>query len=72
MKEETKDISLKKRFIDYFVRGLGWAFGLTFGITILITLLTYILNLLGGLPLVGKFFGQIIENTVFYLNSGLK
>jgi|APSaa5957512576_1039674.scaffolds.fasta_scaffold119769_1 hypothetical protein len=64
--------SLKKTFLLSIVGGIGWAFGASIGFALLIALITYILGLLGGLPYIGKFFGQIIENTTFYLNSGLK
>lgn len=64
--------SYKKTFLLSIVGGIGWAFGASIGFALLIALITYILNLLGGLPYIGKFFAQIIENTTFYLNSGLK
>ena len=72
MKKEIKKFSHKKAFSTSFVGGIGWALGASIGFALLISLLTYVLNLLGGLPLIGKFFGQIIENTTHYLNSGLK
>ncbi len=68
----TKNSGTKKIFLTSIVGGIGWAFGASIGFALLITLITYILNLLGGLPFVGKFFGQIIESTSIYLNTGLK
>ena len=72
MKKTIKDGDVKKTFLISMVGGIGWAFGASIGFALLITLLSYTLNLLGGMPLIGKFFGQIIEHTVHYLNSGLK
>ena len=72
MKKTIKENSLKKTFLASIIGGIGWAFGASVGFALLITLLSYTLNLLGGLPLIGKFFGQIIENTSLYLNTGLK
>ena len=71
-KLNLKNTSAGKAFITSFIGGIGWAFGASIGFALLITLLSYILNILGGLPLIGRFFGQIIENTTHYLNSGLK
>lgn len=50
-------------FIENFLRGLFWAIGATIGFALFITLLLTILNLLGGLPLIGNFFATTIEFT---------
>ncbi len=53
----------KERFKDGFVRGLGWAFGVTIGFVIVSTILIFILRLLGGLPLIGKWIANIVDAT---------
>ncbi|MBU1200753.1 hypothetical protein KJ953_04485 [Patescibacteria group bacterium] len=40
-----------KTFSSSFIGGIGWAFGASIGFALLITILSYVLNLLGGLPL---------------------
>ncbi len=64
------NLKSKKRtiFIKNFIAGLGWMAGATIGFAILITLLSLILKWLGGLPLVGDFFANLIEVT----NKALK
>lgn len=46
-----------------FVRGTGWALGATFGFAIIVAVLGFLLQVLGGLPVVGNWFAQIIEAT---------
>ena len=58
-----------KNFSTAFIAGIGWSLGASLGFALLITLLTYVLNLLGGLPLVGRFFGQITEHVLKYLQT---
>ena len=69
MKKTIKKNDLKKTFLASTIGGIGWAFGASIGFALLVTLLTYILNLLGGLPLIGRFFGQITEHTLNYLQQ---
>jgi hypothetical protein len=52
-----------------FVGGLGWAIGASFGFAVLIAITSYIFTLLGGLPLIGNFIGQIVKHTQNYLNN---
>ena len=71
MEEKMKvDPKEKKRtiFIKNFIGGLGWAAGTTVGFGLLIALIGLILKWLGGLPLVGNFFANLIEVT----NEALK
>lgn len=60
--------NLKKTFIANFIAGVGWGIGATVGLAIFLAIFTWILQLLGGLPLVGKFFADLIEVT----NEALK
>jgi len=55
----------KKRiiFIKNLIAGLGWMIGATLAFTLFITLLSFILKWLGGLPIVGNFFANLIQTT---------
>jgi len=57
-KESNKD-----RLKDGFIRGIGWAFGVTIGFVIVSTLLVLLLNIIGGMPLVGKWIANVVEAT---------
>lgn len=56
-------------FLKSFVGGIGWAAGITIGFALLATLLGFILNRLGGLPVVGRFFASLIDVTETALKS---
>ncbi len=46
-----------------FITGLGWSFGVTVGFVAISTILVIVLNLLGGLPLIGSFIANVVEST---------
>ncbi len=46
-----------------FLKGVGWSFGVTFGFVIISTLIIFVLNKLGGLPVVGGFIADLVEAT---------
>jgi hypothetical protein len=52
-----------------FLRGIGWAVGVTFGFAMVSTLIVVLLNMSGGIPVVGGFIATIIEATVSQLSS---
>ncbi len=52
-----------KLFGEGFVAGMGWAFGVTIGFVMISTVLVVVLQLLGGLPLIGTFIASIVEST---------
>jgi hypothetical protein len=61
---------LKIAYIPYnelikegFLAGLGWAFGVTIGFVIISTIIVVVLRALGGLPLIGSFFADVVEET---------
>lgn len=56
-------------FLKSFIGGIGWAAGITIGFALLATLLGFILNRLGGLPVVGRFFASLIDVTETALKS---
>jgi phage shock protein PspC (stress-responsive transcriptional regulator) len=62
-----------KIFFKGVISGIGWSFGTTFGFIIIITLATHVLNLLGGLPLIGDFLAKIvvITNKAIETKSGI-
>lgn len=59
MKEEKLTIA----FLRNFVGGIGWALGITFGFTIVAYALSKLLESLGGLPLIGSTFADLIKVT---------
>ena len=60
---------LSKMLRDNFLGGISWALGATVGLAVIVGLVTFILNLLGGLPIVGGFFADIVESTNQALDS---
>lgn len=60
-------IPYNELFKEGLIAGLGWAFGVTIGFAIVSTILVFILKLLGGLPLIGSFIANIIEETQIQL-----
>lgn len=43
--------------------GIAWGIGATLGLSIILTLLTAFLKRLGGLPIIGSFFADLIDVT---------
>ncbi len=52
-----------QRFKRGFITGIGTAFGATVGFAIVSTVIIFILNQLGGLPLVGNWIANIVKVT---------
>jgi len=52
-----------------FYSGVGWAFGATLGFALVSTILVIILRQLGGIPLIGSFFANIVEATLKQLST---
>lgn len=46
-----------------FYSGIGWAFGVTVGFVIVSSIIVMILQNLGGLPLIGGWIADIVEET---------
>ncbi len=63
------DKSLKKQLFHNFLGGIATAMGATVGFAIVIWLATFIFSHLGGLPLVGIFFANIVDATNQALQS---
>ena len=63
MDDLRKKPSLKELLKNSFISGVGWAFGVTFGFVIVSTLIVLSLNYLGGLPVIGSFIANIVEET---------
>lgn len=55
--------SLKKMLYHNFLGGIAWGLGATIGFAFVITLLTFLLNQIGGLPLVGEWIANIVDAT---------
>lgn len=61
---------LKLAYIPYnellkegFVAGIGWAFGVTLGFVIISTLIIFLFRQLGGLPVIGTWIANIVQET---------
>lgn len=52
-----------QRFKRGFVTGIGTAFGATVGFAIVSTIIIFILQHLGGLPLIGDWIASIVKVT---------
>ena len=46
-----------------FFAGIGWAFGVTIGFVLISTFIVFILRYVDGLPLIGGWFADIIQET---------
>jgi VIT1/CCC1 family predicted Fe2+/Mn2+ transporter len=53
--------STKRQLWSSFVRGIFYGLGYFIGATFVVALLLFILNYLGGAPVIGHFFQQIIQ-----------
>ncbi len=60
---------LRETMLHSFVGGIFTGLGITVGIAILAYILSLIVNLVGGLPLVGNYLANIIEATIYALNN---
>jgi hypothetical protein len=56
-------IPYNELFKEGFISGIGWAFGVTVGFVIISSILVIILQMLGGLPLVGSWIAGIVKAT---------
>lgn len=61
--------NFKKTFLHSFIGGVGWGLGLTVGITIVGYLLSLLVNIFGGIPLIGSFLATIVSATLNALNG---
>jgi hypothetical protein len=52
-----------------FVSGIGWSFGVTIGFVLVSTLIVLIFNYLGGIPRIGNFIANIVEETQVQLSK---
>ena len=50
-------------FKQGFISGIGWSFGVTVGFVIISSIIVVILQGLGGLPLIGSFIANIVQET---------
>ena len=58
-----------KNLLSGFVGGIGWAAGASIGFALLVALLSLLFNLLGGIPFLGTFVGQIAQQAQEYLQT---
>lgn len=67
MQKLTEEVHKKISKLELFMRGLysgvGWAFGVTIGFVIVSTIVVFVLQSLGGLPIIGSWVADIVEET---------
>ena len=56
-------IPYNELFKEGIVAGIGWAFGVTIGFVLVSTILVFILQALGGIPLIGGWIAAVVEET---------
>ncbi len=63
--EKTKDKKYTsiELFKSGFIAGFGWSFGVTVGFVIVSTVIVIVLRSLGGLPVIGGFIANIVQET---------
>lgn len=65
--EPTMKVNPKEKclpiFFKNFIGGMGWAAGATVGFALLIYLFGLLFNRIGGLPIIGNFFAELIKIT---------
>lgn len=60
----ARKIDLRKVFVKNFVAGIAWGIGASIGLSLIFTFSTTILKWIGGLPIIGNFFADVIEATI--------
>src|SRR4030042_3066450 len=56
-------IPYNELFKEGFFAGIGWAFGVTVGFVLVSTLIVFILKQIGGIPIIGTWLADIVEET---------
>lgn len=69
--KENHNQSMINIFLKNFIGGAGWAVGVTLGFAILVSLLSFMINQLGGVPVIGRFFGSIVSEAMNQLQTGV-
>jgi ABC-type enterochelin transport system permease subunit len=62
-KIEEKRVSRLEAFKTGLYSGVGWSFGVTIGFVLVSAVLAIILQSLGGLPLIGGFIADVVQET---------
>lgn len=55
-------ISTWRMILNNFLGGLAWGFGTVLGATVVVGLVVLIISRLGGVPLIGSFFSDILRS----------
>ena len=58
-----------KNLLSGFIGGIGWAAGASIGFALLIAILSFLFKLLGGIPFLGSFVGQVAQQAQEYLQT---
>ena len=64
--EKTPSRTLFKQGL---ISGIGWAFGVTIGFVLISTLMVFVLQQLGGLPLIGDWLASVVDATIAQLST---
>ena len=60
MKQNQK---ISEKIKDGIIRGIGWSLGVTFGFALISLIVAFILNRLGGLPIIGDWIATLVKVT---------
>jgi len=60
-KHEQSNGSRRKIFVNNFIGGVAWAFGVTVGLSLVVAILTPILKHVNLIPSVGSFVANVIQ-----------
>ena len=61
---EQPNGSRKRIFVNNFIGGLAWAFGVTIGLSLIVAILTPILKHINLIPSVGNFVANVLQFVV--------
>jgi ABC-type amino acid transport system permease subunit len=60
---------LRNTFTHNFIGGIAWGLGVTVGLALIAYILSLLVNIFGGLPLVGDWLANIVDVTLEALKT---
>lgn len=69
IKIELTREEITKLIRNGFWSGIGWATGVTIGFALVSTIIVLVFNRLGGLPIIGGFVAEIVQETTLQLSN---
>lgn len=67
--KQAGDTAYRKLFQQGIVAGIGWAIGVTIGFVLISSVFVFLLNLVGGVPVLGEWTADIVEATLDQLEK---